>query len=81
VLRGRDYSEELIIEKTGLSSKYVKDFFFSLDKGKRRLIEDVQLGNIPLTTALEIARAAENVTEGEANPGNLLQRLKKTVSS
>jgi ParB family chromosome partitioning protein len=73
VLRDRGYSEELIIEKTGLSPKYVKDIVFLLDKGEERLIEGVQRGNIPLTTALEIARAAENVTEGEANLGDLLQ--------
>ena len=73
ILRNRGYSAETIIDKTGLSPKYVKDIVFLLDQGEERLIEGVQRGNIPLTTALEIARASESVTEGESNLGDLLQ--------
>jgi len=73
VLRNRGYSAEIIIDKTGLSPKYVKDIVFLLDKGEERLIEGVQRGNIPLTTALEIARASETATDGETNLGDLLQ--------
>jgi ParB family transcriptional regulator, chromosome partitioning protein len=73
ILRSRDYSAEHIIEKTGLSAKYVKDIVFLLDQGEERLIEGVQRGNIPLTTALEIARASERAAEGEANLGDMLQ--------
>jgi ParB family chromosome partitioning protein len=75
VLRKRGYSAEIIIQKTGLSPKYVKDIVFLLDQGEERLIEGVQRGTIPLTTALEIARANENATEGDgqANLGDLLQ--------
>ena len=75
VLRKRGYSAEIIIQKTGLSPKYVKDIVFLLDQGEERLIEGVQRGTIPLTTALEIARANENVPEGGATPnlGDLLQ--------
>jgi ParB family chromosome partitioning protein len=73
VLRNRGYSAEVIIEKTGLSPKYVKDIVFLLDKGEERLIEGVQRGNIPLTTALEIARASETAADGETNLGDLLQ--------
>jgi ParB family chromosome partitioning protein len=75
VLRKRGYSAEIIIQKTGLSPKYVKDIVFLLDQGEDRLIEDVQRGTITLTTALEIARANENATEGDgqANLGDLLQ--------
>ena len=71
----RGYSAEIIIQKTGLSPKYVKDIVFLLDQGEERLIEGVQRGTIPLTTALEIARANENATEGDgqANLGDLLQ--------
>lgn len=65
VLRKRGYSAEIIIQKTGLSPKYVKDIVFLLDQGEERLIEGVQRGTIPLTTALEIARANENATEGD----------------
>lgn len=73
VLRKRGYSAEVIIEKTGLSTKYVKDIVFLLEKGEERLIEGVQRGTIPLTTALEIARASESQPSGETNLGDLLQ--------
>ncbi len=80
VLRKRGYSAEIIIQKTGLSPKYVKDIVFLLDQGEERLIEGVQRGTIPLTTALEIARANENAATngangegGQANLGDLLQ--------
>ena len=77
VLRKRGYSAEIIIQKTGLSPKYVKDIVFLLDQGEERLIEGVQRGTIPLTTALEIARANENASttgeDGQANLGDLLQ--------
>ena len=73
VLRNRGYSAEVIIDKTGLSPKYVKDIVFLLEKGEERLIEGVQRGNIPLTTALEIARASETAADGETNLGDLLQ--------
>ncbi len=77
VLRKRGYSVEIIIQKTGLSPKYVKDIVFLLDQGEERLIEGVQRGTIPLTTALEIARANENAAisgeDGQANLGDLLQ--------
>lgn len=68
-LRNRGYSTETIIDKTGLSLIYVKDIVFLLDKGEERLIEGVQRGNIPLTTALEIARAKD----GDENLGDMLQ--------
>ena len=69
VLRKRGYSAEIIIQKTGLSPKYVKDIVFLLDQGEERLIEGVQRGAIPLTTALEIARAKDD----DENLGEMLQ--------
>jgi ParB/RepB/Spo0J family partition protein len=57
LLLARDYSIDDIIQRTGLSEKYVRDIVFLLEKGEERLIEAVQTGSIPLTTALEIARA------------------------
>jgi hypothetical protein len=49
----------------------------AFDQGEERLIEGVQRGTIPLTTALEIARANENAStmgeDGQANLGDLLQ--------
>src|SRR5450830_450450 len=69
VLRQRGYSDDIIIQKTGLSQKYVKDIIFLLDQGEERLIEGVQRGTIPLTTALEIARAKDS----DKNLGDMLQ--------
>ncbi len=69
VLRKRGYDAENIIQKTGLSSKYVRDIIFLLDKGEERLIKGAQLGSIPLTTAVEIARAKS----GDENLGDMLQ--------
>ena len=69
ILRKRGYSAEIIIQKTGLSPKYVKDIVFLLDQGEVRLIEGVQRGAIPLTTALEIARAKD----GDENLGDMLK--------
>jgi ParB family chromosome partitioning protein len=68
-LRKRGYSSALVIQKTGLSPKYVNDIMFLLEQGEERLIEGVQRGSIPLTTALEIARAKD----GDANLGSMLQ--------
>jgi ParB family chromosome partitioning protein len=85
VLRKRGYSAEIIIQKTGLSPKYVKDIVFLLDQGEERLIEGVQRGTIPLTTALEIARANENATRPgkTAKPtwATCCKRPTKTASS
>ncbi|WP_295513170.1 ParB N-terminal domain-containing protein [uncultured Sulfitobacter sp.] len=57
LLLAREYTIDDIIKNTGLSQKYVRDIVFLLEKGEERLIEAVQHGTIPLTTALEIARA------------------------
>jgi ParB family chromosome partitioning protein len=79
LLRERGYTADVIIQKTGLSPKYVRDIVFLLDQGEERLIEGVQRGSIPLTTALEIARASANDPQntngegGESNLGDLLQ--------
>jgi len=85
LLRNRGYSADVIIQKTGLSPKYVRDIVFLLEQGEERLIEGVQRGSIPLTTALEIARASANdpnnangTGEGQgesggSNLGDLLQ--------
>jgi ParB family chromosome partitioning protein len=70
VMRKRGYNADTVIRKTGLSAKYVKDIMFLLDQGEERLIEGVQRGSIPLTTALEIARAKDS----DANLGELLQQ-------
>ena len=79
LLRERGYTADVIIQKTGLSPKYVRDIVFLLEQGEERLIEGVERGSIPLTTALEIARASANDPQnangegGESNLGDLLQ--------
>lgn len=79
LLRERGYTADVIIQKTGLSPKYVRDIVFLLEQGEERLIEGVQRGSIPLTTALEIARASANDPQnangegGDSNLGDLLQ--------
>jgi ParB family chromosome partitioning protein len=62
-LRQRSYGPESIAQKTGLSPQYVNNIIFLLERGEERLIEGVQKGQIPLTTALEIARAADTDKE------------------
>jgi ParB family chromosome partitioning protein len=69
LLIGRGYDTEAIIQKTGLSPKYVKDIVFMLSQGESRLIDCVKSGKIPLTTALEIARAKHD----DQNLGEVLQ--------
>lgn len=69
-LRQRGYGPEAIVRKTGLSAQYVNNIIFLLERGEERLIEGVQKGQIPLTTAMEIAKA------GDANKelGTVLQQ-------
>jgi ParB family chromosome partitioning protein len=74
LLLARNYSIEDIIQNTGLSQKYVRDIVFLLEKGEERLIEAVQHGTIPLTTALEIARAKND----DDDLGDMLEEAYKT---
>jgi ParB family transcriptional regulator, chromosome partitioning protein len=74
LLLARDYTVDDIITRTGLSEKYVRDIVFLLEKGEERLIEAVQNGTIPLTTALEIARAKHD----DENLGDMLEEAYKT---
>ncbi|MDP4732651.1 MAG: hypothetical protein NWS28_01535, partial [Limnohabitans sp.] len=42
LLRERGYTADVIIQKTGLSPKYVRDIVFLLEQGEERLIEKRQ---------------------------------------
>lgn len=66
--------EDSIVARTGLSPKYVRDIVFLLRKGEERLIAAVQHGTIPLTTALEIARAKD----GDESLGDMLEEAYQT---
>ena len=74
LLLARDYTIEDIIQRTGLSQKYVRDIVFLLEKGEERLIEAVQNNTIPLTAALEIARAKND----DGDLGDMLEEAYKT---
>ena len=74
LLLSRNYSIEGITQSTGLSDKYVRDIVFLLEKGEERLIAAVENGTIPLTTALEIARAKHD----DGNLGDMLEEAYKT---
>ena len=52
----------------------MRDIVFLLEKGEERLIEAVQHGTIPLTTALEIARAKND----DDDLGDMLEEAYKT---
>lgn len=74
LLLAREFSVDDVVQKTGLSQKYVRDIIFLLNKGEDRLIAAVQNGDIPLTTALEIARAKD----GDQDLGDMLQEAYET---
>jgi ParB family transcriptional regulator, chromosome partitioning protein len=74
LLLARGDGEEDIVGRTGLSQKYVRDIVFLLRKGEERLIEAVQRGTIPLTTALEIARAKHD----DEHLGDMLEEAYQT---
>ena len=74
LLLARDYTIDDIIHRTGLSQKYVRDIVFLLEKGEERLIEAVQINTIPLTAALEIARAKND----DGDLGDMLEEAYKS---
>jgi len=78
LLLARGLSAEDIIRNTGLSQKYVRDIIFLLNKGEERLIEAVQHGTIPLTAALEIARAKDGDENSDENLGDMLEEAYQT---
>jgi ParB family chromosome partitioning protein len=74
LLLAREYTIDDIIHRTGLSQKYVRDIVFLLEKGEERLIEAVQNNTIPLTAALEIARAKND----DGDLGDMLDEAYKS---
>ena len=63
LLMARDSGLDDIVARTGLSQKYVRDIIFLLEKGEERLIEAVQHGTLPLSAAIQIARAKTDDTD------------------
>jgi len=74
LLLAREYTIDDIIHRTGLSQKYERDIVFLLEKGEERLIEAVQNNTIPLTAALEIARAKND----DGDLGDMLEEAYKS---
>jgi ParB family transcriptional regulator, chromosome partitioning protein len=70
LLLARDYTIDDIINRTGLSEKYVRNIVVLLKKGEERPIEAVQ----NCTTGLEIARAKHD----DENLGDVLEEAYKT---
>jgi ParB family chromosome partitioning protein len=58
-LKQRGYSRAEIARKTGLTVEYVRGVLRLLEKGEHRLLRAVESGQIPVSTAVEIAEADE----------------------
>ena len=64
VLRERGYSDKKIAEKTGLAYSYVHEIGQLIAQGEERLLLAVERGQMPVSIALDIARAdSEGVQE------------------
>lgn len=75
-MRARGHSEAAIARKTGLSLEYVRNVLHLLERGETRLLKAVELGQIPVSVAIEIAEAEDvNVQQvlQEAYERNLLR--------
>jgi ParB family chromosome partitioning protein len=57
VLQERGYDTKVIAAKTGLTSQYVRDVLNLLKNGEERLLSAVEAGHMPITMAVEVARA------------------------
>lgn len=56
-LHGRGYSDEAIAEKVGTTASWVNMIVVLLERGEERLVASVESGLIPLSLAIDIARA------------------------
>ena len=65
ILKERGYDNQTISKKTALDISYINGILQLLEKGESRLIAAVESGRIPLTAAVEIARA-HNESEVQA---------------
>lgn len=62
-LRTRGYNDRQIAEKIGTSPEWVNMMATLIEKGEQRLIEAVDAGTIPISVAIEIARADDETTQ------------------
>ena len=59
VLRGKGYSDAEIGRKLGYAASWVNGVANLLERGERRLLAAVEVGNVPLTVAVQISKATE----------------------
>jgi ParB family chromosome partitioning protein len=71
-LRERGYTDEVIGQKTGLSSSYIHDMLFLYDHGEERVLYAAESGRIPLYAAMLIAHQGD---------GNLQAALTEAVAT
>ena len=57
LLQKRGYNTNQIARKTALEEGYIRGILSLLNKGETRLINSVELGRMPLATAVEISKA------------------------
>ncbi|MFE0757903.1 plasmid partitioning protein RepB C-terminal domain-containing protein [Inquilinus sp. NPDC058860] len=62
-LRKRGYSDRQIAEKIGTTPEWVSMMALLIEKGEQRLIEAVDAGTIPISVAIEIARADDETIQ------------------
>lgn len=81
-LRKRGYTDRQIAEKIGTSPEWVNMMAMLIEKGEQRLVEAVDTGMIPISVAIEIAKAddesiqqllAEAYTEGRITGPRLIK--------
>lgn len=81
-LRKRGYTDRQIAEKIGTSPEWVNMMAMLIEKGEQRLVEAVDTGMIPISVAIEIAKAddesiqqllAEAYTEGRISGPRLIK--------
>lgn len=81
-LRKRGYNDREIAEKIGTSPEWVNMMAMLIEKGEQRLVEAVDTGMIPISVAIEIAKAddesiqqllAEAYTEGRITGPRLIK--------
>ncbi|MBS0532714.1 MAG: ParB N-terminal domain-containing protein [Proteobacteria bacterium] len=82
-MKERGNSVADIARKTGLSAEYVYGVTRLLEKGEQRLLRAVEAGNLPISTAIEIAEAVdEDVQQAlQAAYENGLLRGKKLLAA
>jgi ParB family chromosome partitioning protein len=62
-LRQRGYTDRQIAEKIGTSPEWVNMMAQLIERGEQRLIEAVDAGTIPISVAIEIARADDETVQ------------------